>query len=138
SRGSGRPWRVHAPPRRPLWHACAPAPSAGARCGRFATLAVARRRAPGQRLCYEGGVDREPGGAPSGAGPAHLVAIAWSRRWVVVYAALATWLLAHVGGYYHPRTGFTSLIAFGDVFATGRLPVLDQLGVHTARHSDGY
>src|SRR6185503_6691441 len=55
----------------------------------------------------------------------------WRGRTVVAYVALATSLLAHVRFFYHPDTGFSSLIWFGERFAATRLGSLAEVPVET-------
>ena len=45
--------------------------------------------------------------------------------------ALATSLLAHVRWFYHPGTGFSSLIWFGEQFAPMRIGALAETPVYT-------
>jgi hypothetical protein len=53
----------------------------------------------------------------------------WRGRTVIAYLALATSLLAHVRWFYHPGTGFSSLIWFGEQFAAMRIGALAEISV---------
>jgi hypothetical protein len=55
----------------------------------------------------------------------------WRGRTLVAYVALATSLVAHVRWFYHPGTGFSSLIWFGEQFAAGRIGDLTETPVYT-------
>jgi hypothetical protein len=56
----------------------------------------------------------------------------------VAYLALAAWCVLRVAQAYDARTGFTSLIWFGDRFAPTRLAVLETIPVYTYESSDGF
>jgi hypothetical protein len=60
------------------------------------------------------------------------------RRFALAYVALAAWCAIRVAQSYDARTGFTSLIWFGDRFAPTRLAVLDAIPVYTYQSSDGF
>ena len=60
-----------------------------------------------------------------------LVRQAWRGRYLIAYVALATSLVAHVRWFYHPGTGFTSLIWFGEEFAPERIGDLTETPVYT-------
>jgi len=61
----------------------------------------------------------------------------WRGRYVVAYIALAASFVSHLRVFYHPPTGFTSLIWFGNWFAQWRLTRLVELPIYTVDH-DGY
>lgn len=67
-------------------------------------------------------------------------AIDWvSRRWIaLVYLALAGALIVDVTRFYDVRTGFTSLLLFGDQFEADRLARLHDVPLYTYPHSAGY
>ena len=60
------------------------------------------------------------------------------RVFGVAYLALAAWCVLRVAQAYDARTGFTSLIWFGDRFAPTRLAVLGRIPVFTYESSDGF
>jgi hypothetical protein len=60
-----------------------------------------------------------------------LVRRAWRGRYLIAYVALATSLVAHVRWFYHPGTGFSSLIWFGEQFAPSRIGDLTETPVYT-------
>ena len=57
---------------------------------------------------------------------------------LVAYLALGAWFAAAILRTYEPRTGFTSLISFGDHFEARRLEALKGVPIRTLRASDGY
>src|SRR5215467_1634489 len=61
----------------------------------------------------------------------------WRGRYVVVYVALAASFVAHLRVFYHPPTGFSSLIWFGNWFAQWRLARLGDVPIYTMDR-DGY
>src|SRR6187551_1681063 len=63
--------------------------------------------------------------------PLRVVRRLWRGRYLVAYLALATSLLAHVRWFYHPGTGFSSLIWFGEQFAPTRIGALAETPVYT-------
>src|SRR5689334_5373141 len=54
-----------------------------------------------------------------------------SRRYAIAYVALAAIFLVQLRTFYHPDTGFTSMIWFGDKFASRRLPSLENVSIYT-------
>jgi hypothetical protein len=61
----------------------------------------------------------------------------WRRRYIAAYAALAASLVAHVAEFYHPDTGFSALILFGDAFESSRLGRLREVPIYTVA-GDGF
>ena len=63
----------------------------------------------------------------------------WRWRWLYLaaYAALAASLVVHVAQHYHPDTGFSALILFGDGFEPSRLARLREVPIYTIA-GDGY
>jgi hypothetical protein len=59
------------------------------------------------------------------------------RGWIL-YAAAVVLFLTGVGRFYDARTGFTSLIGFGDRSAAGALPAVRALPHRVYPHSAGY
>ncbi len=55
----------------------------------------------------------------------------WRQRYVVVYLGLAVWFVAHVRVFYHPDSGLTSMIWFGEMFEPRRLGRLREVPIHT-------
>jgi hypothetical protein len=62
----------------------------------------------------------------------------WRGRYVAIYLAMAASVPLSLRHGYHPHTGFTSLILFGDRFAPQRLDTLRDLPVYTLARSVGY
>jgi hypothetical protein len=63
--------------------------------------------------------------------PMRFVRRLWRGRYLVAYVALATSLLAHVRWFYHPGTGFSPLIWFGEEFAPSRIGALAETPLYT-------
>ena len=61
----------------------------------------------------------------------------WRWRYLAAYVALAASLLAHVAEFYHPDTGFSALILFGDAFESSRLARLREVPIYTIA-GDGF
>jgi hypothetical protein len=60
------------------------------------------------------------------------------RTLSVAYLCIVSLFVWRVASFYEPRTGFTSLIGFGDLFEPGALPTLKALPHVVRRHSAGY
>ena len=54
-----------------------------------------------------------------------------SRRYAIAYVALAAIFLLQLRRFYHSDTGFTSMIWFGDKFASRRMSSLDNIPIYT-------
>jgi hypothetical protein len=61
----------------------------------------------------------------------------WQRRYTIAYLVIVAWVTARVAAFYQPRTGFTSLVLFGERFAERRLARLRDVPIYTAIF-DGY
>ena len=68
---------------------------------------------------------------------ARLAARAWTSRYLLVYCACLLGFTAAVGRFADRHTGFSSLIQFGDRFASRRLPQLSDIPLYTYAQ-DGY
>jgi hypothetical protein len=62
----------------------------------------------------------------------------WRGRYILAYAALAAAVPVAMREAYHPRTGFSSLIWFGDRFAAQRVQSLRDVPLYTFEQWDGY
>jgi hypothetical protein len=61
-----------------------------------------------------------------------------NRSYALLYVALLIRFVLAIGRYHDPHTGFSSLIVFGDQFAPGRLPQLQDVPLYTYARSAGY
>jgi hypothetical protein len=62
----------------------------------------------------------------------------WRGRILVIYVALAASVPVALRHGYHPHTGFSSLVWFGDRFAARRLQSLADVPIYTFERWDGY